>query len=723
MRVLILLGLCVSCFAKRPPKETSLRGGLQLARSQIVKALRGCNKLTADHSKILVKKKGARQLSTDQARRETIEMELQYDGRNFYAKASRIQGGDWAIVGPIVPDPCSDGILAVTEDDADAINALGLPWEASADPAIIGKTIQELGIVYQPTPRTVSPDAGAARRSLGPDMAGGVRLPESYDARDRREDEYPCQAFNVRNQGNCGTCSHFATASVFSARLCLQQGRTSLNNVLISPRQISDCAQTPSACAANGDGLSHRNMNWYANSGPRAKEEWCLPYVASAGNCSANPCPLGRTFHAKDVVFRYKPETVQAELLLNGPLSVSVMVSNSFFYYKKGVYVEPSTTTWYHGAGHSMMLVGWGVDNGIPYWLVQNSWGAYQGENGMVRIRRGTDEIRIESREIVTFTPIPSTECPVSRCANGSVTLADCTCKCTNLFMGGAQCDTLLVKCQNGGQMDRWNLSCKCPAMAAGVLCETMLNTTTEVSINQTPDSLTTERVKMNTRMSEADDARKQLRAQNTSTFTIDGAPFSSTWLITPLTKAIDRLMCLYVPAWLNDPDLTKQARLTLDENTYYPVFTETLQKLPATSQNTVCFIDRIRNQYPAVMFSLWIMDTRNTIDFNQQPFEIRFFNAYAASYRKNLATTDVIVNWAWEKGSPRPGESLRLGSVTGTNTATCALSLTKQGTCTFRLAKKSPTQAPYLLSILQPRGWTPVSNLLKPETWTGINL
>ena len=74
MRVLILLGLLVSCFAKRPPKETSLKDGLKLAKSQIVEALQGCNKLTANSSKIIVKKKGARQLSTDQARIETFEM-------------------------------------------------------------------------------------------------------------------------------------------------------------------------------------------------------------------------------------------------------------------------------------------------------------------------------------------------------------------------------------------------------------------------------------------------------------------------------------------------------------------------------------------------------------------------------------------------------------------------------------------------------------------------
>ena len=42
--------------------------------------------------------------------------------------------------------------------------------------------------------------------------------------------------------------------------------------------------------------------------------------------------------------------------------------------------------------GHAMLAVGYGVENGIKYWKLQNSWGPSFGENGMMRLIRHDDE-------------------------------------------------------------------------------------------------------------------------------------------------------------------------------------------------------------------------------------------------------------------------------------------------------------------------------------------
>jgi len=48
--------------------------------------------------------------------------------------------------------------------------------------------------------------------------------------------------------------------------------------------------------------------------------------------------------------------------------------------------------------GHAIVIVGWGVKDGLPYWLIRNSWGVNWGDGGHFRVRRGTNECGIEGR-------------------------------------------------------------------------------------------------------------------------------------------------------------------------------------------------------------------------------------------------------------------------------------------------------------------------------------
>ncbi len=38
--------------------------------------------------------------------------------------------------------------------------------------------------------------------------------------------------------------------------------------------------------------------------------------------------------------------------------------------------------------GHAVKMIGWGEENGTPYWLIANSWNSDWGDHGMCLLTR-----------------------------------------------------------------------------------------------------------------------------------------------------------------------------------------------------------------------------------------------------------------------------------------------------------------------------------------------
>ena len=78
----------------------------------------------------------------------------------------------------------------------------------------------------------------------------------------------------------------------------------------------------------------------------------------------------------------------------NGSVEGTFTVYEDFGDYEKGIYQH--VTGSYLG-GHAIKIIGWGVEDGVKYWLCANSWNESWGEKGYFRIRRGNDECGIDS--------------------------------------------------------------------------------------------------------------------------------------------------------------------------------------------------------------------------------------------------------------------------------------------------------------------------------------
>lgn len=83
-----------------------------------------------------------------------------------------------------------------------------------------------------------------------------------------------------------------------------------------------------------------------------------------------------------------------AYMIENGPISATFSVMEDFPTYRHGIYQHVSGKFL---GGHAILIVGYGTENGTDYWTVKNSWSEYWGEGGFFRIRRGVDEVGIES--------------------------------------------------------------------------------------------------------------------------------------------------------------------------------------------------------------------------------------------------------------------------------------------------------------------------------------
>ncbi|XP_044252679.1 cathepsin B-like cysteine proteinase 4 [Tribolium madens] len=234
-------------------------------------------------------------------------------------------------------------------------------------------------------------------------------IPETPDAR-----EYwpQCKDVigNIRNQGRCGSCWAFSTAEVMSDRLCIATNGTV--KFEFSPEDLINCC---SNCGkkCNG-GYTLYAWQYYMTSGVVSGGDYntsrgCQPYSASsfiygiAPTCSKT-CQNAKyaTSYDTDKQVGGSPyqipgsvTSIQNEILKNGPVIAGYEVYEDFQFYQSGVYSHISGV---EVGRHAVKIIGWGTENGVPYWLVANSWGKEWAKlGGLFKIKRGTNECGIEA--------------------------------------------------------------------------------------------------------------------------------------------------------------------------------------------------------------------------------------------------------------------------------------------------------------------------------------
>ncbi|EER08160.1 cathepsin C, putative [Perkinsus marinus ATCC 50983] len=230
-------------------------------------------------------------------------------------------------------------------------------------------------------------------------------LPDSLDWRNVEGVNY---IEPVMNQGSCGSCYAIATMRMLSAR-----HKIHTRNITAVPWSISYmCVNFPLYCAEYNQGcdggFSFLTSKWSSDVGLLPTS--CAEYTAENGKCeiTCDPSSLPKyrvsNYHYVGGYYGGITSSAQImkELVDDGPLVVSIKPAHDMMYYRSGVYRSDLERDSYHRpeweeVGHSVLLIGYGVDNGEDYWLIQNSWGPEWGEDGYLRLARGMDESGVES--------------------------------------------------------------------------------------------------------------------------------------------------------------------------------------------------------------------------------------------------------------------------------------------------------------------------------------
>ncbi|KAK2943260.1 putative Gut-specific cysteine proteinase [Blattamonas nauphoetae] len=209
--------------------------------------------------------------------------------------------------------------------------------------------------------------------------------PEVFDARER----WPEFQVPIQMQAACNGCWAFATTASMTYRL----GVAGCYKGLISPQDLLSCDKTNKACQG---GNPLRAMLFAANNGIASDD--CVPFVSEFGRVPLCPskCKNG------SAIERYKYKTpfqvgvsdVQTLLMESGPLYARFNVYADFLNYEDGIYEH---VTGRQLGSHAVLLLGWGVEKGVDYWLLQNSYSEEWGEKGYFRMRRGSNQCGMEN--------------------------------------------------------------------------------------------------------------------------------------------------------------------------------------------------------------------------------------------------------------------------------------------------------------------------------------
>ena len=259
----------------------------------------------------------------------------------------------------------------------------------------------------------------------------------------------------VKDQGSCGSCWAFSAVGNIEGQWKLAGNPL----VRLSEQQLVSCDTVDAGC--NG-GLMLHAYDWLINNANgNVYTEESYPYVSGTGEepqCNmSSGLVIGASIEGH-LSLESDEDVMAAWLAEHGPLAIGVDAS-AFMSYQGGIITECEGVQLNHG----VLLVGYNTSGSVPYWVIKNSWGTDWGEDGFVRVRKGTNECLITEYAVsaqVSGNSTTTTSSPSTTESPSSLVVEHTACHDHHCHLNCTTMQVPVGKCMEGYQNTSFSLVC-----------------------------------------------------------------------------------------------------------------------------------------------------------------------------------------------------------------------------------------------------------------------
>jgi len=203
----------------------------------------------------------------------------------------------------------------------------------------------------------------------------------------------------VKDQGQCGSCWSFSTTGALEGLYFKDIGNMNAiepggknapwTSQGFSEQYLVDCSGSAGNQGCDG-GLMDYAFTYVGQNGIPLENNY--HYTAQDGTCKTTG--IGKLYF-KGLTYTDVPSGDENSLLnavANQPVSIAIEADQECFQSYSGGVLTPDSCDCGNQLDHGVLAVGYGTDSSAgPYWKIKNSWAASWGDNGFVRIARGSD--------------------------------------------------------------------------------------------------------------------------------------------------------------------------------------------------------------------------------------------------------------------------------------------------------------------------------------------